>query len=115
MGKNRNKHSKERKVYTHTRTQNLSKEELQSQLSDNSKKIATGCATILVTLVFAVALSFLTALVFMYAWNLGIAVAFGMAPIGYWTAFWIIAALSIIGSCLHKKDIDLDLFNNKDE
>ena len=115
MGKNRNKHSKERRTYTYTRTQNFSREELQSQLSDSSKKLASGCAAFIVALIMGAILSLLGAWVFMYAWNLGIAVAFGLEPIGYWTAFWIVAAFEVVGSCWKKQDINLNLFDDSDD
>lgn len=115
MGKNRNKHSKERRTFTYTRTQNLSREELQSQLSDNSKKLASGCAAFIAAFVIGVILSLLGAWVFMYAWNLGIAVAFGLAPIGYWTSFWMTAAFGVVGSFLKGHDMDFDLFGDDDE
>lgn len=115
MGKNRNKHSKERRTFTYTRTQNLSREELQSQLSDSSKKLASGCAAFIVAFIMGAILSLLGALVFMYAWNLGIAVAFGLAPIGYWTAFWVTAAVGVVGSFFKGHDMDFDLFSDDDE
>lgn len=75
----------------------------------------TGCAAFIVALIMGAILSLLGAWVFMYAWNLGIAIAFGLAPIGYWTSFWIVAAVEIVGSFLKGHDIDFNLFDDDDE